>query len=103
MYGDAGNDLIYGGAGSDTLWGDAGADKFFYAIGDGKDFIYGFDDKDTLTLDGLEFTGSYNKNNDAVTLKLSGGSITLRDFTAKTFHIDKDVYKISGSKFVKQK
>ena len=89
-----------GGAGNDSLWGDAGADKFIYAKGDRKNVIFGFDDKDTLTLDGLDFIASYKSK--AVTIKFNDDSITLKNFTATSFHIDNDVYKISGSKFVKQ-
>ncbi len=102
ILGNAGNDKLYGGAGNDSLWGDAGADVFYYAKGDGNDVICGFDSKDTLTLDNLDFTASYNSKNQAVTLKVSNGSITLKDFTATTFHINDDTYKISGSKFAKQ-
>ncbi|MBR6888267.1 MAG: hypothetical protein IKN16_07445, partial [Selenomonadaceae bacterium] len=93
---------LWGGKGNDTLWGDDGADKFFYAKGDGKDIIYGFDSKDTLTFDNLAFTASYDKSKDMITFKVSGGSVTLKDFTATTFHINSDTYKISGSKLVKQ-
>ena len=86
------------------MWGNAGADTFIYAKGDGKDIIYGFDNDDTLTLDNIEFTSaSYNKKNRVITLKLNDGSITLKDFTATTFHVNDDTYKISGSKFVKKK
>ena len=105
IFGGAGNDCIKGGTGNDSLWGDDGADKFFYEAGDGKDIIFGFDDKDTLTLDGLDFTtyftGSYNNPEYMITLNVSGGSISFKDFTATTFHIDNDTYKISGSKFKK--
>ena len=106
---DAGNDsipswgenaTIRGGAGNDMLWGSDGADKFIYSADDGDDIIYGFDDNDTLTLDNLNFNASYKNN--AVTLNFNSGSITLKDFSATTFHIDKNTYKISGSKLVKQ-
>ena len=101
LYGGAGNDCIKGGAGNDSLWGDDGKDKFFYAKGDGKDIIYGFENGDTLTLDGLDFTSSYNKSAGTVTLKFDDGSITFKEFTATTFHINNDTYKISGTKLVK--
>ncbi|MBQ4494176.1 MAG: hypothetical protein II968_00250 [Selenomonadaceae bacterium] len=96
--GGDGNDTIWGGAGNDSLWGDAGADKFIYASG--NDIIFGFANNDTLTLDGLDFTSSYK--NGAVTLTFDDGSVTLKDFTATTFHIDNSTYKISGSKLVKK-
>ena len=98
--GGAGNDTLWGGAGNDSLWGDAGADKFIYASG--NDIIFGFDSKDTLTLDGLDFTTAYDKKNKAVILTFDDGSITLKNFTATTFHIDNSTYKISGSKLVKK-
>ena len=110
--GGAGNDIIsgngkgnyslWGGADNDTLYSSSGADKFIYGKGDGKDIIFGFDDKDTLTLDNLDFTPSYSKNNGTITFKVDDGSITLKEFTATTFHINNDTYKISGSKFKKQ-
>ena len=100
IHGGAGNDSIYGGKGNDSLWGEADADKFIYSSGDGKDIIFGFDNKDTLTIDGLDFDVSYKNN--AVTFKVDGGSITLKDFTATTFHINSDTYKISNSKFIKK-
>ena len=98
--GGTGNDSLWGGTGNDTLWGDNGKDKFFYAAGEGKDIIYGFEDGDTLTLDGLDFTSSYK--NKAVILTFDDGSITFKNYTATTFHIDNDTYKISGSKLKKQ-
>ncbi|MBE8949193.1 MAG: hypothetical protein SR3Q1_01130 [Quinella sp. 3Q1] len=100
LKGGAGNDTLIGGAGNDSLWGDAGADVFIYSSGSGKDVIFGFDAKDTLTLDTLDFTATYK--NSAVTLKFEDGSITLKNSTATTFHINDDVYQISGSKFVKK-
>ena len=100
LYGGTGNDSLWGGAGNDSLWGDAGADKFIYKQGDGKDIIFGFDNKDTLTFDNADFKITYK--NDAVTFKFDDGSITLKEFTAKTFHVNKDVYQITGSKLVKK-
>ena len=100
LYGGAGSDTLWGGKGNDSLWGDAGADTFIYAQGDGKDIIFGFEDNDTLTLDSLDFTPSYKDK--VVTLKFDSGSITLKNFTATTFHINDDTYQISNSKFVKK-
>ncbi|MBR6888625.1 MAG: hypothetical protein IKN16_09305 [Selenomonadaceae bacterium] len=100
IVGGKGNDTLWGGKGNDSLWGDDGADTFIYGKGDGKDFIYGFDDKDTLTLDNLNFTTSYK--NGAITFKVDGGSVTLKDFFTTTFHVNSDIYKISGSKLKKQ-
>lgn len=102
LNGGADDDTIKGGKGNDKLWGDAGADTFTYEEGDGKDIIFGFANNDTLTLDYLDFTPSYK--NKAVTLTFDDGcSITFKNFTATTFHIDGDTYKInSRNKFVKQ-
>ena len=100
LKGGKGDDTLIGGAGNDSLWGDSGADTFIYHAGEGKDVIFGFDKNDTLTLDSLDFTATYKSK--AVTLKFEEGSVTLKDFTAKTFHINDDTYKISGSKFVKK-
>lgn len=100
LYGNSGNDMLVGGKGNDSLWGGTGADNFIYDAGDGKDVIFGFDSKDTLTLDSLDFKASYK--NGAVTFTMNGGSVTLKDFTATTFHVNNDIYKISGSKFKKQ-
>ena len=103
LYGGTGDDILIGGAGNDSLWGDAGADNFIYSSGDGKDVIFGFDNNDTLTLDGLELTsGTYNKTKGELTLKVDSGSITLKDFSATTFNVNGSNYKISGSKLVKK-
>lgn len=101
LYGDTGYDTLYGGAGNDSLWGGDGDYLFIYNAGEGKDYIFGFEDYDTLSLDGLEFTATYSKKNAAVTLKFDDGSIVLKNFTATTFHIDNDTYQISGTKLVK--
>ena len=97
-----GNATVTGGKGNDSLWGSSYADEFVYSLGDGKDVIYGFDDKDTLTFDNLDFTTSYSKKNQAVTFKVDKGSITLKDFTATSFNVNGDTYKISGSKLVRK-
>ena len=101
LSGGKGKDKLYGGNGDDTLWGDAGNDTFVYNYGEGKDVIFGFDNDDTLTLDRLDFTPSYKNN--AVTLTFDNGSVILKDFTATTFHINDDTYKLnSKNKFVKK-
>lgn len=102
LVGGKGNDTLWGGKGNDSLWGDAGADKFIYSKGDGNDIIFGFDDKDTLTFNNLEFIAAYNKKNKSIELKFEDGSIMLKKFTATTFHINDATYRISNNKFVKQ-
>ena len=94
IYGGTGNDYIYGGAGNDSLWGDKGNDTFVYMNGDGKDVIFGFENGDMLQVMD-EFTSTCN--NGVVTLNLeSGGSITLKEYTASRFNINGTSYKISG-------
>ena len=102
LYGGNGNDSLWGGAGNDSLWGNAGADTFIYANGDGKDVIYGFENSDILQITGT-FTGSYNKNKKeiAFTIGKTSGALTLKSFTATSFNINGDNYKISGSKIMK--
>lgn len=109
LSGGAGNDKLLGGSGNDSLWGgkgnnslrgDAGADEFIYSSGDGKDVIFGFDNNDTLPLDNLDLKASYKNN--AIIVTVDDDSITLKKFTASTFHINNDSYKISGSKLVKK-
>ena len=93
-----------GGKGNDSLWGGKYADTFIYSAGGGKDIIFGFDSKDTLTFDGIDFTSAtYSKKNGSVTFKVDdGGSVTLKEFTATTFNVNNDVYTInSKNKFVK--
>ncbi|MBQ4404016.1 MAG: hypothetical protein II857_06345 [Selenomonadaceae bacterium] len=99
IYGGDGDDNIWGGKGNDSLWGDAGADTFVYMTGDGKDVIFGFDNDDFLQIMD-DFTPAYK--NGAVTLTVGSGSITLKNFTATTFNINDETYKISGSSFKKQ-
>ena len=105
--GGAGDDVIKilgtsttvaGGKGDDSLWGGSGKDTFIYTAGDGNDVIYGFGDNDTLTIDNLNFTSSYRAKDKSVLLTFADGSITFKDFTAKTFHINSNTYKIKGSK-----
>ena len=102
IYGGAGDDTLNGGKGNDSLWGGDGADTFIYEKSSGNDFIFGFSNEDTLTLSSVIKSSTVSKKGDAVTLKLSGGSVTLKEFTAKTFHIGKDTYQISDGSFVKK-
>lgn len=95
IYGDSGNDSLWGGSGNDSLWGGSGADTFIYKKGDGNDVIFGFDNNDTLTLDNLTFTSSYNKTTGILTFKVDGGSVSLKNFTATTFHINDKTYKFN--------
>ena len=103
IYGGAGNDTLIGGKGNDSLWGNDGADEFIFGKGGGSDVIFGFADADTLTLDKVTIKNStVNTSGDVVTLKLSSGSITFKEFTATNFHIGKDTYSISNGSFVKK-
>ena len=89
------------GEGYDTisLTSDAALNLIQYTSGDGDDIIYGFDNKDTLTLDGLDFKTSYSKKNNAVSFKFDDGSVTLKEFSATTFHVNNSMYKITNGKF----
>lgn len=50
-----------------------------------------------------DFTATYDDKTKAVTSTIGDGSIMLKDFTATTFHVNNDIYKInSKNKFVKQ-
>ena len=98
-----GNDSLLGGKGNDSLWGDAGKDTFIYDDGDGNDVIFGFENDDLLKITGV-FSASYDKNKKelAFTVGKTSSAITLRDFTAKSFYVNGELYKISGTKFVKK-
>ena len=52
-----------------------------------------FEGKDILNL--ANFAGTGNDN-------LNGGSVTLKEFTAQTFHVNDDAYTLNDSKFVKK-
>ena len=93
---------VKGGKGDDSLWGDNGADTFIYAKGDGHDVIYGFDDTDMLEITG-KFTAAYDSATNTVAFNVgsTADAITLKNFTATTFNINGDAYRISGSKLVK--
>ena len=87
---------ITGNALANSITGGSGADTIF----GGKDVIFGFDDNGTLTLDNLDFSATCK--NSALTFKVdsTASAITLKDFTASTFHINNDTYQISGGKLV---
>ena len=101
LYGQGGNDTLWGSAGNDSLWGADGADTFIYASGEGKDVIYGFDYTDILQITG-EFTTSYDKSKKEIYFKVgsTANAITLKEFTASTFNINGDTYKLKSNKLV---
>lgn len=103
LRGGTGNDSLWGGKGNDSLWGDAGNDTFFYSNGDGKDIIYGFENDDLLKITDT-FSASYNQSKKEVYFKVGNTSnaITLKEFSATTFHVNNDIYQVSGSKLVKK-
>lgn len=96
------NVSISGGKGNDKLWGSENADIFFYSRGDGRDIIYNFDDADILQITG-SFSASYSENKGEIALKVGSTSkaITLKDFTATSFNINGETYKISGNSLSK--
>ena len=102
LYGGAGNDTLIGGTGNDSLWGDAGADVFLYTAGNGNDVVFGFDDDDMLQITGY-FTIEYSQSAKTITMKMEdGGSVTLKDYTAKDFVVggdaDAGVFQITAKK-----
>ena len=103
LYGQNGNDMLWGGAGNDTLEGGDGADVFIYNAGEGKDVISDFANDDMLLITGT-FSASYNSSKKTIAFKVDSTSsaITLKNFTATSFNINGDAYKISGSKLVKK-
>ena len=96
------NVSISGGKGNDKLWGGKNADIFIYGKGDGKDIIYGFDDADILQITGT-FSGSYNEKKGEIAFKIdsTNNAIKLKDFTATSFNINGETYKINGSSLSK--
>lgn len=112
LYGGGGDDLLIGtvkddtlvgGSGKDTMLGGDSADKFIYNSGDGKDIIYGFDNTDMLEITG-NWSASYSSKNNTVAFKvgLTTSAITLKDFTATTFHVNGNEYQIADSKLVRK-
>ena len=101
LKGGDGNDTIWCGVGNDSLWGDDGADTFIYKSGYGKDIIYGFEDDDMLKITGT-FSASYNKSKKEIYFKVdsTANAITLKEFTATTFNINGDAYKLKSNKLV---
>ena len=94
------NVTLNGGTGNDTLWGGNYAETFVYKSGDGKDVIGGFDDNDLLQITGT-FTTAHDSAAGTVKFTIGTGSITLTDFTATTFNVNGDSYRISGKTLVK--
>ena len=93
--GDAGS-TINGGKGHDSLWGGNGDDTFIYESGGGKDVIYDFGDGDALQIAGT-FTASVKNNSIAFKVGSQTNAITLKDYTATSFNINGDTYRISGN------
>ena len=103
LTGGDGADVITGGKGNDSLWGGEGADTFVYARGNGKDVICDFTNDDTLTLNGLTFTGTTNNAGDELYLRVgsTAKAITFKNFTATEFNIDSTAYTISDKTLVR--
>ena len=103
LYGQNGADTLWGGVGNDTLAGGAGSDTFLYNNGEGKDVITDFGNDDFLQIMGT-FSGTYNKSKNTIAFKVgtTASAITLKNFTATTFNINSDDYRISGTKLVKK-
>ena len=72
------------------------------AAGAGNDFILGFDNTDMLQITGT-FETSYNSSKKEIYFDVGSTSnaVTIKNFSATTFRINNDTYKISGNKLVK--
>lgn len=103
LYGQNDDDTLWGGIGNDTLKGGAGADTFIYNNGEGKDVITDFGDDDLLQITGT-FTGTYNASANAIAFKVgsTASALTLKNFTATTFNINGDAWRIKNGAFVKK-
>ena len=103
LFGGTGADSLWGGKGNDTLYGDDGSDTFLYSKGDGKDVIFNFSDDDLLQVSGT-FSAYYNSNKNEVSFKVASTSnaITLKDFSASSFNVNGNSYKISGDTLIKK-
>ena len=99
IYGGSGDDKLWGGKGNDTLYGDGGDDTFIYTPGDGNDVIYGFEDGDTLTIDGdfnlANMKATVSKKGKELKLKIGAGSVTFKDIDATTFNINDSTYQLT--------
>ncbi len=97
----AGDDdtTLNGGKGNDTLWGGNAADTFIYDDGGGRDVIFGFGNNDMLQLG--DFTASVKRGQIFFNVGSQKNAVTLKDFTAATFNVNGDTYRIQGDKLVK--
>ena len=89
---------------STTLTGGDGSDTFIYSKGDGKEVIFGFGDADMLEIVGLNgaVTGKFNSAGTKLTVKVGSRAVAvLKDFTASTFNINGDTYRVDGKTLVK--
>jgi len=53
LFAGEGDDIVGGGAGNDRVALGSGDDTFVFSSGDGQDVVFGFDEGDTLVLDGV--------------------------------------------------
>ena len=101
LWGGSGNDTLNGGSGDDLLWGDAGADTFLYVVGGGNDTINAFANDDLLKIIGA-FTASVSGNDMYLRVGSTDKALTLHNFTASTFNINGDDYRISNNQLVRK-
>lgn len=107
--GGAGNDSIHttnydntilGGTGDDTIWID-GRTLIRYSNGDGNDILIGWHETDSIYLTNFDTYNASVKDEDVI-LKVSNGSITLKDTKSKVITItDKNgnsTYKVFDGK-----
>ena len=92
---DMENATISAGRGNDTIyaWSSKPESSFFagvtyqYTSGDGRDLIFGYEDDQQIQIISGTVSKVMTKNDDTV-IKIGGGSITLKDYTADVNLID---------------
>ena len=92
--------------GAIEIVGNAKANKIFAGDfgstlnGGGNDVIYNFGNEDALQIVGT-FTASLKGGDVSFKVGSTANAITLKDFTATTFNVNGDTYRINGNNFVK--
>ena len=98
--GGIGDDTLWGGKGDDTLYGGDGSDTFIYNNGDGRDTISGFSNSDMIQIMGSDsFTAYYKEDalsNPYISINVgtTSNAITIKNYDAKTFNFNGDLYAI---------